>query len=127
MRSVLASAVAIGAMTVLSNGLLAAEEISIVVSPNIINIESAAAVVTVHTDIPYSAVVGSSVYLDSVEISSWKADSRGYFVAKFLAEEVKGIVEVGETVTLTLKGVTISGKEFSGSDAVKVIEVKAKK
>ncbi len=129
MKRVLMSIVATAAMTVFASSPLAAEEIGIVVSPNVINIASQATVVTVHTDIPFSAVEGASVTLNDIGITFWKSDNRGYFVAKFSSEEVKALDEVkaGMTVILTLSGTTTDGEEFSGMDEVKVIEVKGKK
>jgi hypothetical protein len=127
MQRLLLSAIAIAAMIVCGSRPVAAEEISITVSPNVINIASASTVVTVHTDIAFSAVVGASVYLNDVAIDWWKSDNQGNFVAKFEAEEVKGIVEPGTTAVLTLSGVTATGEEFSGTDEVQVISVKAKK
>ena len=58
--------------------------IQIDVAPNVLNIQSQGAIVTVHTDIAYSAVDGASVYLNGVAIQWWKADARGNFVAKFV-------------------------------------------
>ena len=126
MRRVLASIATAVALTAFASNPLAAEEIEITVSPHVINIASASTVVTVHTDIAYSAVAGATVELSGVPIDWWKSDSRGYFVAKFKAGEVKGIVEPGTTATLTLSGETKLGEEFSGSDDVDVIEVKKK-
>ena len=126
MSKVLVSVVAAVAMTVFASSPLAALEIEITVSPNVINIASASTVVTVHTDIPYSAVAGASVALDGVAIDWWKSDNRGYFVAKFVAGEVKDRVDAGTIATLTLSGETKLGDAFSGSDDVKVIDVKKK-
>ena len=47
--------------------------ISIQVSPNVLNLLNKGEVVTVHTDIAYSSVEGSTVSLNDVEISHWKA------------------------------------------------------
>jgi hypothetical protein len=126
MKRVLVTIVAVVAMTVFANSPLAAREIDITVSPHVINIASASTVVTVHTDIAYSAVAGATVELNGIEIAWWKSDSRGNFVAKFNAGEVKGLVEPGTTATLTLSGETKLGEAFSGSDDVDVIEVKKK-
>jgi len=118
-------------MSFFASGPLAAAEIT--VSPNVVNIASASTVVTVHTDIPYASVVGASVTLNGLEIDWWKADDRGYFVAKFVSEEVKAldeVVEAGEAgtlVKLTLEGTLTDGETFSGTDEVKVIDVKQKK
>ena len=128
MKRVLVSIVAAVAMTVFASSPLAADgsELEITVSPNVINIASASTVVTVHTNIPFSTVVAADVTLDGIEISSWKSDNRGYFVAKFEAGEVKDKVEPG-TVTLMLVGDTIDGESFSESDTVKVINIVPKK
>ena len=127
MRRVLGTLVAVVALLVFVSSPLAAEEIEITVQPHVINIASASTVVTVHTDIAYSAVAGASVTLNGLDIAWWKSDSRGNFVAKFTADAVKGIVDPGTTATLTLSGETKLGEVFSGSDDVDVIEVKQKK
>lgn len=44
-------------------------EISIDMTPNTLNIQSQGVIVTVHTDIAYSAVVGTSVFLNGVAIN----------------------------------------------------------
>ena len=107
----------------------AAQIIEIKVSPNVLNILSNGEVVTVHTDIAYSAVVGSTVTLNGVEISHWKSDNRGNFVAKFLMDEIKGLegLNIGGLNTLTLEGETVSGEVFSGSTEILVVENTPKK
>jgi hypothetical protein len=126
-KRTLAILAAATALSVLVSSPLTAAEINITVSPHVINIASASTVVTVHTDIAYSAVAGATVKLNGLDIAWWKSDSRGYFVAKFTASAVKGIVEAGTTATLTLSGETQSGVVFSGSDHVDVIDVKKKR
>ena len=100
-------------------------EIQIDVSPNVLNIQSASTVVTVHTDISYDLVLGASVYLNGVAIDWWKSDDRGNFVAKFDSDEIKtldGLI-IGDYNTLVLSGYTIDGEAFMGSQDIKVIEV----
>ena len=100
------------------------QEVGIEVSPNILNIPSDGNVVTVHTDVPYSQVLVHSVFLNGVPINTWKADSRGYFVAKFVMEEVKylsGLV-IGDYNELTLTGMTTNHTPFAGTDAVLVVD-----
>ena len=116
----------IGSMIVVS-GLLscawAAAVISIQVSPNVLNLLSNGQVVTVHTDISFSSVDTHTVFLNGVKISSWKADNRGNFVAKFLMEDIKDLeLDLGELNTLTLAGVTVDGKSFSGSTEILVVK-----
>jgi hypothetical protein len=102
-------------------------DITIDVAPNTLNIESEGNVVTVHTDIPYTAVAGQTVTLNGIAIQSYKSDNRGYFVAKFSMLEVEalvddGILELGE-ITLTLVGYTTNNEVFTGSQVITVISV----
>jgi hypothetical protein len=97
--------------------------IEIQISPSTLNLAYQGTVVTVHTDIPFSAVEGATVSLNSVAIAWWKADNQGNFVAKFKAEEVMGIVNPGDGATLSLTGETTTGDYFSGTDEIRVIEI----
>ena len=100
-------------------------DIQIDVAPNVLNIQSESVVVTVHTDIAYSAVVGSTVFLNGVEISHWKSDARGNFVAKFLSDEIKtldGLI-IDDYNTLVLTGYTADSEAFIGKLDIKVIDV----
>ena len=111
------------------------EEITIDVAPNVLNIQSEGEVVTVHTDIAYWNVVASKVLLNDVEIKSWKADNRGYFVAKFFMESIKELVgdeKIGDDYTLKLVGVTKTSDDedddedpvaFWGEQEIKVINI----
>jgi hypothetical protein len=101
------------------------DEITIVidVAPNVLNIQSESAVVTVHTDIAYLAVAGAGVFLNDVAIDWWKSDAQGNFVAKFLSDEIKtldGLIE-DEYNTLTLTGYTAGGDTFIGEQPIMVI------
>ena len=98
-------------------------DIGIDVSPNVLNIQSNSTIVTVHTDIAYSLVVGASVYLNGVAIDWWKSDDRGNFVAKFMSDEIKtldGLV-IGDN-TLVLTGYTTGGEAFIGEQDIMVID-----
>lgn len=99
-------------------------DIEIDVSPNVINIQSQSTVVTVHTNIAYSIVAGTSVTLNGVEIAWWKSDDRGNFVAKFDSDDIKTLdgLKIGEYNTLTLIGFTTGGEEFTGTQDIMVIE-----
>ena len=103
-------------------------EIGIEVAPNTLNIQSEGQVVTVHTTIKYFEVDHDNVFLNGIEISSWKADNRGYFVAKFLMSKVKALADTGELTvpgenTLTLVGYTTDEAEFTGTQTITVIDV----
>ena len=98
-------------------------QITIDVAPNILNLSNQGTVVTVHTDIGYSAVAGSTVYLNGVPIYFWKSDSRGYFVAKFVMNEVKDLPLVIDGYnTLTMVGTTKAGEAFWGTQDILVID-----
>ena len=106
-------------------GLTFGYDIEIDVAPNVLNIQSESVVVTVHTDIAYGEVVGSSVFLNGVPIQYSKADARGNFVAKFLSDDIKtldGLI-IGGYNELMLVGIDKYGGSFSGSQNIKVIDI----
>ena len=81
-----------------------------------------------HTSIAFSSVDGGTVTLNGIEISWWKADNQGNFVAKFVMSEVKALADSGDLVVpgeneLTLIGYTTEGTEFTGSQVITVIDV----
>ena len=99
-------------------------DIEIDVSPKVLNIQSQSTIVTVHTDIAYSLVVGASVFLNGVAIDWWKSDDRGNFVAKFESDEIKtlyGLI-IGDYNTLVLTGYTTGGEAFIGTQDIMVID-----
>jgi len=97
-------------------------QITIDVAPNVLNLQNQAEVVTIHTDISYSLVVGSTVYLNDIPINSWKSDDRGNFVAKFLMSEVKDLpLNVGEYNELKLVGETVGGVTFWGTQDILIL------
>ena len=101
-----------------------AGEISIKVSPNTLNLKSQGKVVTVHTDGPYSDIDVYSVHLNDVAIQSWKASSRGTFVAKFKMDDIKtmdGLV-LNDYNTLKFVAMTRYGDAVWGSAEVMVID-----
>jgi hypothetical protein len=97
-------------------------EITIDVSPNVLNIQSVGLCVTVHTDIGYSKVDPTTVYLNGVLIDGYFADDRGFFVAKFDMNEIKNLpFDYEKYNTFKLEGTMISGESFSGTQQIKVI------
>lgn len=96
--------------------------VEIQVSPNVLNLQNQGQVVTIHTDIAYSTVLGSSVSLNGVEIDSWKADAQGYFVAKFVMSAIKNLpLNIGDYNTMTLEGQKVNGDLFTGSEEILVV------
>jgi hypothetical protein len=98
-------------------------EITIDVAPNVLNLQNNGEVVTVHTDLDYGSVQASTVYMNDVAISSWKADLRGNFVAKFVMEEIKALpLVIDDYNTLVLVGTTTANEGFRGSQDILVVD-----
>ncbi len=77
-----------------------------------------------HTNVAYSAVDVTSVYLNGLAIDWWKADNHGDFVAKFLMEEVKtldGLI-INDYNTIQIVGLTNDGEPFYGEQEIMVID-----
>lgn len=103
-------------------------DISIQISPSTLNIQSMGEVVTVHTSIAYSSVIGGTVTLNDIPIDWWKADNQGNFVAKFVMSEVKALADIGKLQVpgeneLKLVGTTTDGATFTGTQKISVINV----
>ncbi|MCK5838915.1 MAG: hypothetical protein KAG99_03655 [Bacteroidales bacterium] len=115
--------------SLLSFSSMGQEVIEIQVSPHVLNLQNNGSVVTIHTDIGFSVVNAESVYLNGVEIQSWKADNNGFFVAKFNMDAIQDLpgLMVGELNEFKLEGVTYDGEEFVGYEDVMIIDVSAKK
>jgi hypothetical protein len=94
-------------------------EIEIKVTPRVLVIDSEGTLVTVHTNIAYSAVDTASLTLNGIPIAWTKSDARGQLVAKFNQSDVKDIV-APPSVLLELSGYTRSGESFSGTDTIAV-------
>ncbi len=106
-------------------GVLSAQEeltVPIQVSPGTLNLSSNGVWVTVHADIPYVVVAGSSVTLNGVPATFTKADDCGYLVAKFAIQTIKDVVSPGNDVAMTLAGNRKDGVFFSGTDYIRVIK-----
>ena len=110
---------------VLTTGALAEDtiEVVVVVSPNVLNLNSNGGSVSLHTDIDYAVVVVDGVELyveDQLVEQIWTfADDRGDLVVKCNIDIVKGMVVVGEA-TFDLEVTTEDGTSF-GTDTIAVI------
>ncbi len=98
--------------------------VKVVVSPNILNLESSGGVFTIHADVKYNKDLDVRVYLNndmaSVSVSSISADSKGNLVVKCDILDVKEIVIEG-TATVKLKVYTEDGVLYSGTDIIDII------
>ena len=105
----------------------AAAEITIQVAPNVLNLQNQGELVTVHTSLPYSSVVGTTVTLNGVAIEWWKADDQGQFVAKFVMSAIKSLpLKIGDYNTLRIEGTKTDRTAFWGSASVLVIDKSGK-
>ena len=77
--------------------------------------------ITVHADVDYSAVADFSVQLGGFDALYTFADARGDLVAKFSYEDVRSLVNTGNTI-LVLTGTREDGTTFVGEDVVRVVD-----
>lgn len=106
-----------------AGGALAEEgTIDVVVSPNVLNLESYGGSVSLHTDIAYGLAEEIGLTVNGTEVPSFStfADNRGQLVVKCDLETIKGMVQVGEA-TFVLSVVGGDGVAYSGSDMIEVI------
>jgi Flp pilus assembly protein TadG len=96
--------------------------IAITVSPNVVNTSAKGQWVTIHAEIPYSAVATASVFVNGVPVDWTKSDNQGDLVAKFCLDNVLAVISP-PSATLTLNGTTIGNVPFSGTDTVKVVTI----
>ena len=98
--------------------------IEVIVSPNVLNLDSNGGSLSIHTDIDYSSVndvSDVSLKVGGVEIPDIFifSDDRGDLVVKGDIETVKNMVSIGEA-TFELSVSTANGVP-SGSDTIRVI------
>ena len=107
----------------LASGALAQEDsIEVVVSPNVLNLQSFGGSVSLHTDMPYRLVQSLVLSVNGVEVipSATFADDRGQLVVKCSMADMKEMVEPGEAIfDLAVTGT--DGITYSGTDTIRVI------
>jgi hypothetical protein len=110
-----------GAGLVMANKANVGEGICITVAPNMLVLSSEDTCVSVHSNIPFSAVDPGSILLEGIEPYLVKADDCGDLVVKVDRAAVKAIAVPGE-MTLTLTGILIDEGPFAASDTIMVKE-----
>ena len=94
-------------------------DVDMVVSPNVLNLESSGGTVSLHVDFAYSSVSTLDLKLDGLPLPYVDTfpDSRGDLVIKCDIAEVKDMVEVGNaTFALTINDM------HPATDTIRVIE-----
>ena len=112
---------------VLTTGALAEGAIEVVVSPNVLNLNSNGGRVSLHTDIDFDVVDSAKLYVsaedglsEEISISRIFADTLGDLVVKCDIDIVKGMVVAGDA-TFVLEVDTDDGT-YSGTDTIAVID-----
>ena len=106
--------------TVLADG----TTIDMVVSPNVLNMESNGGSVSIHTDIGYVAEADATLVVNGTptEIVNTFPDNRGNLVVKCDIDTVKAIVAGAEDAVFVLT-YAHGGGTYSGTDTIAVIQV----
>jgi len=92
----------------------------IMVSPKTIVLSSPCDTITVHSNIPYGAVVVTSVMINDVEVPFTKADDCGDLVAKIGIDALASFLTPNQDITLTLSGLLVNGNIFAVDETVAV-------
>ena len=109
----------------LSSAALAADNtIDMVVSPNVLNIESNGGSISIHTNIGYVSAADATLEVNGTPIETIYTftDSRGNLVVKCSINTVKTIV-VGEEEAVFVLTCNYNGELYSGTDTIAVIQV----
>ena len=98
--------------------------IDIVVSPNVLNIESNGGSISVHTNIGYVSADEATLEVNGTVIENIYTftDSRGNLVVKCSINTVKSIVVGQEEATFVLTA-NYNGGVYTGTDTIAVIQV----
>ena len=95
---------------------------NIMISPNTLVLSSPSDVITVHSNIPYGAVVATSVAVNGVDVPFTKADSCGDLVAKIGVADLAEFLQPDTVVTLTLSGLLKDDTVFSVDETITIKE-----
>ena len=113
----------------LSSTVLAADNtIDMVVSPNVLNIESNGGSISIHTNIGYVSAADATLEVNGTPIETIYTftDSRGNLVVNCSINAVKPIV-IGEEEAVFVLKCNYNGGIYSGTDTIAVIQVIPKK
>jgi|GEM_PF-1837836 len=103
--------------------ILAQEDtINVMVSPNTLALNSSGGSVSLHADINYNLVEGTSLTVDGEELTILFtfADDRGDLVVKCSIDELKGMVSAGTEELLFVLTVETENGDLTGNDTIRV-------
>jgi archaellum component FlaG (FlaF/FlaG flagellin family) len=108
----------------LSAVLAADNTIDMVVSPNVLNIESNGGSISIHTDIGYVSEDDAALEVNEtpIETITTFVDNRGNLVVKCSIDTVKNIVVGTDEATFVLTA-SYNGSVYYGTDTIAVIQV----
>jgi len=110
-------------LLIFSGTVMAAEDnITIQVSPNVINLSSNGGSFSIHAEIGYSLVEDQSLEVNGTPVAIFDtfADYRGELVVKCNIDTVKDLLDTGDaTFVLT---VYTTDAEYTGTDIIRVID-----
>ena len=113
-------------LTVPLSGIVLAEDgiIDMVVSPNVLSIESNGGSISVHTDIGYVSPADATLEVNGtkIELIYTFTDSCGNLVVKCSIATVKAIV-IDETEAEFVLTCNYNGGTYTGTDTIRVIQV----
>ena len=95
---------------------------NIMISPSTLVLSSLSDTITIHSNIPYGAVIATSVAVNGVDVPFTKADACGDLVAKIGVDDLAQFLQPDRIITLTLSGLLISGTDFAVDETITVKE-----
>jgi len=99
------------------------DSFNIMISPKTIVLSSPCDMITVHSNIPFSAVVKGSVVINDVYECATFVDDCDDLVARIGVEALdEDLLVPGEVITLTLSGVLKDGTRFAADGTITVKE-----
>ena len=95
---------------------------NIMISPSTIVLSSPCDTITIHSNIPYSSVIATSVAVNGIDVPFTKSDSCGDLVAKIGVDDLAEFLQPNQTVTLTLSGILKNQTTFAVDENITVKE-----
>ena len=105
---------------VFANQACKGDDYTIMISPRTLVLSSGCDTITIHSNIPYSAVLTDTVAVNGVPAGSTGVDDCGDLVVKIAVADLADILQPKQTVTLTLTGDLADGTSFAVDGTINV-------